>query len=171
MIMKWLLERSRHLVVVAVLCCLVAALFAFAWGAVKTWKVAALVLQDPANEQVPVGFIELMDAFFIAVALLIFAIAVYELFVADVDVPKWLTVTSLHAFKVRLMSVVVLVMAIKFLELFMQGGDSMALMQRGIAVAVVSGALIGFSRLGLVLSGRLCLHQFHSLGGGDRSGA
>ena len=145
--MKPILEKARYLTAVAALASLGASVLAFAWGVVKTVKVGQLVVRDPASDHIAVGLIETVDAFLIAIALLIFAISVYELFVADLDVPKWLTVTTLHGLKVRVLSVIVLVMAIRYLELFMTAGESWALLQRGIGMAVVSAALIAFARL------------------------
>ena len=58
-----------------------------------------------------IKFIELMDAFLIATALLIFAIGLYELFIEDIAMPEWLEVHSLHDLKAKLASVIVLVLA------------------------------------------------------------
>lgn len=145
--MKAILEKARYLTAVAALATLCASVLAFGWGVVKAVKVGQLVVRDPTSDRIAVGFIETVDAFFLAIALLIFAISVYELFVSDLDVPKWLTVTTLHGLKVRILSVIVLVMAIKYVELFMTAGESWMLLQRGIGMAVVSAALIAFARL------------------------
>lgn len=60
--------------------------------------------------------IELMDKFLIAVGLYIFAVGLYELFVGELDLPDWLEVKDLHDIKTRLSHVLLLVMAVAFLE-------------------------------------------------------
>src|SRR5512139_2027206 len=104
---KFLLERSRYLIVIAVLACLAAALAAFGWGAFKAWHAVSSLVESGGKD--PLGaikFIELMDTFLIATALLIFAVGLYELFVEDVALPGWLTIHSLHDLKAKLASVI-----------------------------------------------------------------
>jgi uncharacterized membrane protein YqhA len=95
-----------------------------------------------------VAFIELMDAFLIATGLLIFALGLYELFVHDLTLPEWLTLHNLHDLKARLSSVIVLVMTVAFLEHLVEWQDPQGTLFFGIAVTVVSAALIAFSKLG-----------------------
>ena len=74
---------------IAVLACLAAALGAFGWGAFKTWHAIAFLFESGGKDPLTaIKFIELMDAFLIATALLIFAIGLYELFVEDIAVPR-----------------------------------------------------------------------------------
>ena len=54
----------------------------------------------------------------------------------------------LNDLKVKLSSMVVLVMAIKFLEIFMKGENAQDIVWMGLAVALVSGALIAFGYFG-----------------------
>ena len=55
------------------------------------------------------AFIALMDGFLIATGLLIFALGLYELFVHDLALPEWLMLHNLHDLKVRLSSVIIMV--------------------------------------------------------------
>lgn len=147
--LKTLLEKSRYLVVIAVLACLAAALGAFAWGAFKAWHAIAFILASGGKD--PLGaikFIELMDVFLIATALLIFAIGLYELFVQDIDMPAWLEVHSLHDLKAKLASVIVLVLAVNFLSRLAEWKDARETLEFGLAVAVVAAVLIAFGHLG-----------------------
>jgi uncharacterized membrane protein YqhA len=147
--LKSLLEKSRYLVVIAVLACLAAALVAFAWGAFKTWHAIVFLFESGGKD--PLGaikFIELMDTFLIATALLIFAIGLYELFVEDVDMPPWLVIHSLQDLKVKLGSVIVLVLAVNFLSHLVEWRDGRETLELGLAVAAVSAALIAFGHFG-----------------------
>lgn len=55
---------------------------------------------------------------------------------------------SLNDLKVKLSSMMVLVLGIKFLEIFMKGGNAQDMFWMGLAVALVSGALIAFGYFG-----------------------
>jgi uncharacterized membrane protein YqhA len=89
-----------------------------------------------------------MDKFLIAVGLYIFAVGLYELFIGNLVLPAWLMVKTLHEVKSRLSSIIILVMAIVFLEHLVEWNDPQATLFYGIAVAVVAGGLIAFSQLG-----------------------
>jgi uncharacterized membrane protein YqhA len=147
--LKTLLEKSRYLVVIAVLACLAAALGAFGWGALKAWH--AVVSLFESGGQDPLGaikFIELMDAFLIATALLIFAIGLYELFIEEIAMPEWLAVHSLHDLKAKLASVIVLVLAVNFLSHLVEWKDARETLEFALAVSVVSVALVAFGHFG-----------------------
>ena len=62
--------------------------------------------------------------------------------------PAWLTVHSLHEVKSRLSSIIILVMAIVFLEHLVEWKDPQGTLYFAIAVAVVTAALIAFSYFG-----------------------
>lgn len=145
--MKKLLERSRYLVVIAVGASLIAAVAAFVWGAVRTVLVIVhLVAESGGGPEVSVSFIQLMDAFLIATGLLIFALGLYELFVQELELPGWLRLHDLHDLKARLSSVIILVMAVAFLEHLVEWRNAADTIRFGGAVAVVSGILIAFTR-------------------------
>jgi uncharacterized membrane protein YqhA len=147
--MKVILEKSRYLAIVGVISLLVAAVAAFAWGALKTIQVVMLVIEslgkDPA---IPVEFIKIVDSFLIATAILIFTVSLYELFIADIDVPEWMVAHNLYELKGKLSSMVVLVMGVKFVEKVLDTNDTTDLLKTGIAIAVVSAMLIAFSYFG-----------------------
>lgn len=88
-----------------------------------------------------------MDAFLIAIGLYIFAIALYKLFIGDLNLPAWLEMRNLYQLKVKIVSIIVLVMGIKFLEKFAVSKDAQDTLMLGAAFAVASAALIGFSAL------------------------
>jgi len=147
--MKTLLEQSKYLVLIGVVASLVACVAAFGWGVVKTINVIGSLINTAGKyPNAAVSLIELMDAFLIAVALYIFAVGVYELFIGDLNLPQWLVIHDLQALKTKLVNVVILVMAIAFLQRFYEGRDPVDTLLSGVAVAVVSGVLIAFNRYG-----------------------
>jgi uncharacterized membrane protein YqhA len=147
--MKKLLEKSTLLVMIAVIFSLAASVAAFFSGAAKTVSVilhlATSYGKDPGAG---IELIALMDTFLIATALLIFSLALYELFVQDLKLPDWLVVHTLHDLKTKLASVIILVMAVVFLEHLVEWKDPQGTLYYGIAVAVVSASLIAYGHFG-----------------------
>jgi len=147
--MKFILEKSRYLAIVGVISLLVAAVAAFAWGTLKTAGTVMLVIEsmgkDPA---ITIEFIEIVDSFLIATAILIFTVSLYELFVGEINVPEWMLARNLYELKTKLSSMVVLVMGVKFLEKLLDAKNTNELLQMGTAVAIVSAVLIAFGYFG-----------------------
>ena len=148
--MKKLLEGSRYMVLLAVGASLVASLATFLWDVYETFMViSALIRTHGKDPNIAVDMIELMDKFLIAVGLYIFAIGLYELFIRDdLDLPEWLEVHNLHDIKTRLSSIVILVMAIAFVEHVVAWKAPQDALYYGIAIALVTGALILFNTFG-----------------------
>ena len=109
--MKKLIEKSKYLVLIAVASSLTASAIAFLWGLLKTLTVIVnLVVSHGKDPLAAINLIELMDIFLIATVLYIFAIGMYELFIDNISLPEWLIIRNLHDLKVKLSSVIVLVM-------------------------------------------------------------
>jgi len=147
--MKTILEKSRYLAIVGVIALLLASVAAFAWGALKTFNVVMLVIESlGADAAITVKFIEIVDAFLIATAILIFTVSLYELFIGEINVPEWMLAHDLYELKTKLSSMIVLVMAVKFLRKLIEVKDAQELLMAGIATAVMSAVLIAFGYFG-----------------------
>ncbi len=147
--MKTILEKSRYLALVGVISLLVAAVAAFAWGTLKTVHAVMLVVESLGKDAaITIGFIEIIDSFLIATAILIFTVSLYELFIGEINVPEWMLAHNLYELKTKLSSMVVLVMGVKFLQKLVDVKNTTELMQTGIAIAVVSAVLIAFGYFG-----------------------
>jgi len=144
-----LLEKTKYLAIVGIASLLLASVAAFGWGAVKTVNVITLIItsygQDP---YIAVSLIELVDSFLIAIALQILSVSMYELFVGKLSLPDWMLAHNLHELKTKLSSLIVLVMAVKFLEHLVEWKNPNDSLFFAIAVSVVSATLIAFSRFG-----------------------
>jgi uncharacterized membrane protein YqhA len=147
--MERLLEKTRYLGIIGVVSLLLASVMAFAWGAVKTYKVIIVIAtsygQDP---NIAISLIELVDSFLIATILFVFAVSMYELFINKLALPDWMLVNNLHELKAKLGGVIILVMVIKFLEHLVEWKDSYDSLLFAIAVTVVSAALIALGHFG-----------------------
>ena len=147
--MKYILERSRYLTLIGILSLLIASFTAFAWGTIKTVTTTLLVIRSLGTDSsITIELIEIIDIFLISTTILIFAASLYELFIGKLDLPEWMLAHNLYELKNKLSSMIVLVMAVKFLQKLIDIKDGTELLQRGIAVAVVSAALIAFGYFG-----------------------
>jgi len=147
--MKILIEKSKYLVLIAVVSSLLASAIAFVLGLVKTLSVIMNLLTSHGKAPfVAIELIELMDIFLIATVLFIFALGMYELFIDSVNLPEWLIIRNLHDLKVKLSSVIILVMSITFLKHLVEWVDPQGTFYFGLAIAVVTVSLIAFGYFG-----------------------
>ena len=147
--MAKLLERSRYLALIGVLALLISALAAFGWGVLKTWSAVELIISSRGQDAIiTVELIEVVDAFLVATALLIFSASLYQLFIGEVALPAWMLAHNLHELKAKLSSMIILVMAVKFLEKLVVVKDPGGLLQIGLAIALISAVLIAFGHFG-----------------------
>ncbi len=147
--LKTILEKSKYLAIIGVISLLIASLAAFVWGTLKTVTATLLVIQSAGRDAgITIELIEVVDSFLIATAILIFATSLYELFIGTLELPGWMLAHDLYELKSKLSSMIVLVMAVKFLEKLLELKDAEALLQTGIATALVSAVLIAFGYFG-----------------------
>ncbi|MBL8062476.1 MAG: YqhA family protein [Anaerolineales bacterium] len=147
--MKFILERSRYLAIIGVISLLIASFASFAWGTIKTLSTTLLVIQTFGKDSaITIELIEIIDIFLISTTILIFAASLYELFIGKLDMPEWMLAHDLYELKAKLSSMIVLVMAVKFLQKLIETKDGQELLQRGIATAIVSAVLIAFGYFG-----------------------
>jgi len=141
-----LIEKMRYLVLVGIASLLVAAVGATSWGAMKTAKVVmTIVITTGQGKSIADDLIELVDAFLIAVALFIFAASLYELFIGKLNLPNWMLAHNLYELKAKLSGLIVLVMAVKFLEQVIIWQNAYETLLFGLAISIVSAVLIALS--------------------------
>lgn len=140
--MKWLIERSRYLALVAVLGLQIGAVAAMYVGAEKIVKVLQVAfLHAETNSPTLYVLFESLDSFLVAIALIVISVSMYELFVGDLSVPDWMTVKNLNELKAKFGVVLIPVMAVKFVQKLLQSESALDTLYYGIAVALVSAAL------------------------------
>ncbi|MDD5473250.1 MAG: YqhA family protein [Candidatus Methanoperedens sp.] len=148
-LIKKSIEKSKSLILIAVASSLLASSAAFVYGMIKTFTVILnFVISYGEDALGVIALLELMDIFLIATVLFIFAMGMYELFIDTIALPEWLIIRTLHDLKIKLSSVVILVMGIIFLEHLVEWKDPLGTLFFGISVAVVSVTLIAFSYFG-----------------------
>ncbi|MEO7659242.1 MAG: YqhA family protein, partial [Pyrinomonadaceae bacterium] len=144
--MKWLVEKSRYLSYVAITGLLVGVLAALYVGGEKIVKVLQIaVLHHESNSPTLYVLFEALDSFLVAVALLVIAVSLYELFIGGLEVPDWMLVKHLDELKAKFGSVLIPIMAVKFIQKLLQSESALETMYYGIAVALVAFALTAFN--------------------------
>ena len=147
--MNKILSSTRYLSWIGVISLLVASLAAFCWGVAKTVTTIILVVSSLGHDPgIILALMEIVDAFLVATTLLIFSQGLYELFIGELGLPQWMIIHDLHDLKTRLGSMLVLVMAVKFLEKLVEWKDAIDTLYFGLAIALVSATLIAFGLLG-----------------------
>ncbi len=147
--MNKFIEQTRYIALIAVFFLLATSLFTFGWGALKALTaISTIVVSMGKDEAIAVSLIEEVDVFLIAIALYVFAVSIYELFIADLNLPDWMIAHNLFELKAKLSGVIVLVMAVKFLEKLLGPKDTGDVLQIALSITLVSLALIALSYLG-----------------------
>jgi uncharacterized protein (TIGR00645 family) len=142
-----IIGKMRYLALIAVVGSLLASIVAFIYGFVKTVNIILKLLTSAFNDEAAnISFIELMDTFLIATALLIFALGMYELFIGDLNLPEWLVIHDFNGLKVKLSGVIILVLAVTFLKHLVDWEEPEKTLLLGTATALVAGVLILFNR-------------------------
>jgi uncharacterized membrane protein YqhA len=140
--MKWLIERSRYLVLIGVCGLLVCTVTAFALGVYKTFgTVVSIALQESKDDFALILLFDCLDSFLVATALLVISVSLYELFIGELKVPDWMLVRNLSELKAKFTFVIIPVMAVKFLQKLLASADALETLYYGIAVGVVSLSL------------------------------
>lgn len=144
--MKWIVEKSRYLSYVAIAGLFVGVLAALYVGMEKTVSVVQIaVLHHESNSPTLYVLFEALDSFLVAVALLVIAVSLYELFIGGLEVPDWMLVKHLDELKAKFGSVLIPIMAVKFIQKLLQSESALETMYYGIAVALVAFALTAFN--------------------------
>jgi uncharacterized membrane protein YqhA len=148
--MKTIIEKSKYLSVLAVIPLLLTFALSLFWGiaqAVKTWEKIILSLGQSAD--IILLVLKLIDTFLVAIVLYILAASIYELFVGKLELPSNLVARSLSELKSKLSSVIVLVMAVHFVEVIFDNGIAgLEKVWQAIAITLVAMVLIAFNHFG-----------------------
>jgi uncharacterized membrane protein YqhA len=148
--MKTIIEKSRYLSILAVVVLLLTFALALFWGiaqAVNSWKM--IVLSIGQSPEIILSILKLIDIFLVAIVLYILAASIYELFIAKAELSSKLFTRSLSELKIKLSNVIVLVMAVHFVEvIFDEGITGLEKVWQAIAISLVAMVLIAFSYFG-----------------------
>jgi uncharacterized membrane protein YqhA len=144
--MKWLVEKSRYLSYVAIAGMLLGVLAALYIGAEKTVRAIRIAASNyETNNPTLYILFEALDSYLVAVALLVISVSLYELFIGGLEVPDWMLVKNLDELKAKFGSVLIPIMAVKFVQKLLESVSSLETLYYGVAVALVAFALTAFN--------------------------
>jgi uncharacterized membrane protein YqhA len=148
------LAASLSLAIVPVAFLILAALGAFVYGAAVFVDSVRTIARHPFPVGHQVGLFLLdIDLFLIGATLLISAIGFYELFIGEIRVrgvarmPAWLEMRDLNDLKGRVLAMIVMVLAVTFVELAVDADNGLTILETGGGVAVVILGVTAFLRL------------------------
>jgi uncharacterized membrane protein YqhA len=150
------LNLSRVVVIVPVIILLLAAISSFAYGTDVFVRSVANVVEDPQLTTHNLGYLLLLtDLFLVGATLMIAAFGFYSLFITGTEtrglslrLPRWLRMHDLNDLKARVISMIILVAGVTFVDVAVESKDDLNTLYLGGAVAVVILALTVFLHFG-----------------------
>ena len=145
-----LIGRTRYVVLVAVAGVLLIAIALFVLGAglavSSVWKAAQAALRgDIASTDLTVQFLEVVSLMMKAVIFYVIGVGLYSLFIAPLNVTTALGVETFNDLEIKIVSVIIVIMAVTFLEHFIVWQQPVETLMFGVSLAVVVAALVFFS--------------------------
>lgn len=116
------------------------------WGvakAVAAWH--EIISSYGQSAAITLSLIKVIDAFLIAIVLYLLAASIYTLFVGKLELPSRLVASNLQELKNKLSGIIVLVIAVRFVESLFEGNlQPLEIMWLAMATAAVTAALVMF---------------------------
>lgn len=143
--------RSRFIVVLAVVAVMLVAISLFLIGTIKAvvgvWHAWEGVVQGTSsNTELTVEFLEIVSLMLKAVVFYIIGVGLWSLFVAPLNITVSLGVQTLSDLESKVVSVVVVILGVTFLEHFIRWEQPLETLQFGTAMSLVVAALVFFQR-------------------------
>ncbi len=144
-----IIGRSRYVVLLASLAVMLVAISLFLLGTylavVNTWEAWVNVVDGNVDStELTVVFLEVVSVMLKAVVFYIVGVGFYSLFIAPLNLPVALGVETLNDLETKVISVVIVIMAVTFLEHFILWEDALKMLQHGATLALVVAALVLF---------------------------
>lgn len=144
--------RSRFVVMIAVAAVMIVALSLFLLGtilaAVSVWNAWKAVFEGQiGSTDLTVQFLEVVSVMLKAVVFYIIGVGLYSLFIAPLNLTVALGVETLNDLESKVISVVIVILAVTFLEHFIRWEQPVEMLQYGGALSLVVAALVLFQML------------------------
>ena len=144
---RQILAGSRYLIIIAVIGSFLASITLLVYGGATVVGIMVetfthSVFTPAGARQLAVECIELIDLFLLGTVLYIVALGLYDLFIDDsLPTPKWLVISSLDDLKEKLISVIIVLLAVNFLVFVVTWDGNVNIVALGVAVGLVMFAL------------------------------
>jgi uncharacterized membrane protein YqhA len=140
--------RTRFIVLIAVAAVLLVSISLFVLGAIQAviavWRTWAAAVGGHEGSHLSIEFLATVIIMLEAVVFFLIGVGFYSLFIAPLNLAVSLGVETLNDLEERVISVVVAVLAVTFLEHFIQWQDPLEMLQFGGALALAVTALVLF---------------------------
>ncbi len=145
-----LVGRTRYVVLLAVAAVLLVSMALFVLGAwtalLSLWHAGQAMLSGQANTaDITVEFLEVVSTMLKAVVFYIIGTGFYSLFISPLNVTHALGVESLTDLETKIISIVIVLMAVTMLEHFIRWEQAQDTLLFGVTLALVVAALVLFS--------------------------
>ena len=142
--------HTRFVVLIAVAAVMLVAISLFVLGAVQAvstvWHAWATTLQGAEAPNLSVEFLGVVSVMLEAVVFFLVGVGLYSLFIAPLNLAVALGVETIHDLEERVISVVVAVLAVTFLQHFIRWEEPAQTLQFGAALALTVASLVLFQR-------------------------
>jgi uncharacterized membrane protein YqhA len=147
--MKTILDKSKYLSLLAIVVLLITFALALFWGGVQAFKSWQLIIQSIGQSpKIILSILKLIDILLVAMVLYILAASIHELLFTKMEMTSKLFSISLSELKVKLSNLIVLVMAVHFVEvIFDEGITGLEKLWQAIAIFLIAIVLILFGYL------------------------
>ena len=144
-----LIGRSRLIVVVAVVAVLLCALSLFllgAWLALQTiWQAwSGVAVGDISPTELTIRFLEIVTVMLKAVFFYLIGVGFYSLFISPLNVTVAMGVETLNDLETKVISIIIVIMAVNFLERFIQNETPLDVLIGAGALGIAVAALVFF---------------------------
>lgn len=147
--LAWLIGRSRLIVVVAVLAVLLAAFSLFLLGAWLALSTVYSTWRDVAGgeigtTEITIRFLVIVTVMLKAVFFYLIGVGFYSLFIAPLNVSVAIGVETLNDLETKIISVIIVIMAVDFLERFIRSEAALEVLYSAAALGIAVAALVFF---------------------------
>jgi uncharacterized membrane protein YqhA len=144
-----LIGRSRLVVVVAVVAVLLCAFSLFllgAWLALETvWHAWSGVVEgDVGSTELTIRFLEIVTVMLKAVFFYLIGVGLYSLFISPLNVTVAMGVETLNDLETKVISIIIVIMAVNFLERFIEHARPLEVLTSAGALGIAVAALVFF---------------------------
>jgi uncharacterized membrane protein YqhA len=144
--MKWIIEQSRFLGIFISFAFLIAAIISIYWGITKIVKVAIVVIETNGQDaKIDALLIQVIDAFLLTIAFLVFAASAFELLIDKVNLPDWMIAHNFDELKTKLSGIIILVLAVKAVEKIIDSKNFQDLIYYALSSALIILSLVAFT--------------------------
>jgi len=137
--MKKILEKGRYMAIFASLSLLTGFVLTGLYGFYELVLMIINFIHDYHQnpEVVSIGIVKVIDIQLLSVIQYVMAVGIYELFIGDLNLPKWLDIKNIEGLKAKLASVIILILAVKFTERVMESKSGLDLLYLALGVGIM----------------------------------